>query len=119
MNDTDLVLDADAIDALRELGGEEEPDFLETLIRMYLDDSPERLAEIESAADEGDVEGMERAAHSLKSSSGNLGARRLQKLCLEIEMASRDGDVEAARALVGRVRAEFEAVCSALEGELA
>lgn len=118
MTDPELVLDQTVLEALRELGGEDEPELFEELVTMFLDDTPARLAEIMQAFENGDAHGLERSAHALKSSCGNLGAKRLAKLCFDIESAGRAGDLEAARSLVGRSNEEFDAVSTALRAEL-
>ena len=88
------------------------------VVQMFLDDTPSRLEGLLSALEAGDATGLERTAHALKSSCGNLGAKRLAKLCFEIESAGRAGDIEAARPLVGRSNEEFAAVSTALRAEL-
>ena len=118
MSDSEQILDLHVIEALRELGGEEEPELFQELVQMFLDDTPSRLEGLLSALEAGDATGLERTAHALKSSCGNLGAKRLAKLCFEIESAGRAGDIEAARPLVGRSNEEFAAVSTALRAEL-
>ncbi|MEO0650132.1 MAG: Hpt domain-containing protein [Planctomycetota bacterium] len=118
-SNSDLTLDPSVIEALRELGGEEEPELFEELVTMFLDDTPGRIEALLEALEAGDATTLERTAHALKSSCGNLGARRLASLCFEIESAGRAGDVEAARPLVGRSTDEFAAVAAALKSELA
>jgi HPt (histidine-containing phosphotransfer) domain-containing protein len=115
----DQILDQDVVRALKELGGDEEPELFAELVTMFLDDTPGRLASLMEALEHGDAGTVERTAHALKSSCGNLGARRLAALCFEIESAGRAGDLETARPLVGRSRAEFTAVSDALRAELA
>ena len=107
------------IEALRELGGEEEPELFEELVTMFLDDTPGRLENLRAALDAGDAKAIEHTAHALKSSCGNLGARRLASLCFEIESAGRSKDIDAARPLVDRSTVEFAAVAAALKAELA
>jgi HPt (histidine-containing phosphotransfer) domain-containing protein len=43
----------------------------------------------------GDAESLRRAAHTLKSSSANVGATCLSEICREIEGKSRDGNLPA------------------------
>ena len=66
---------------------------LARLIRMYENNSIELLQAIKTsfAADDGIA--LSKAAHALKSSSGNVGAERLSALCKEIELAARGGDL--------------------------
>ena len=66
---------------------------LARLIRMYENNSIELLQAIKTsfAADDGIA--LSKAAHALKSSSGNVGAERLSALCKKIELAARGGDL--------------------------
>jgi HPt (histidine-containing phosphotransfer) domain-containing protein len=54
------------------------------------------------------------SAHALKSSSANVGARRLSSLCKEMETVARTGLAEKAAGLMAAVDAEFARVQEAL-----
>ena len=47
-------------------------------------------------------------AHSLKSSSANVGAMRLSKVAKQIEMAARSGDLDAIQGSFEQLTREFE-----------
>jgi HPt (histidine-containing phosphotransfer) domain-containing protein len=53
---------------------------------------------------------MARAAHPLKSSSGQVGAKRLAALCKELEARGRAGSLEGATELSAQIAAELESV---------
>ena len=59
--------------------------FLAELIDTYLDDTPNRLHNMRGALDAGEAEVFVREAHTLKSSSANLGAMRLSQLAQRLE----------------------------------
>ena len=61
------------------------------LIRTYLATTPAILSEIEEAIDAHDVASVVRPAHSLKSSSANVGASRISEVARKVEYAARDG----------------------------
>ncbi len=90
------------------------PDLLARIIKTYLEHAPVALADLMAAAQEGDCERMGRQAHSLKSSSANLGASALSALCRDLEKAAGSGDTDAARGLASKIEAGFEAVRTAL-----
>ena len=92
----DTPLDAAAIKYLRELAGPESPGFISDLLGIYLEDLPGRLEAVKSAVRDGNAEGLRQAAHGLKGSSGNIGAMRLQKICLLLESIAGSGTVEGA-----------------------
>ena len=52
-----------------------------------------RLGRIEAAASAGDLESVRREAHDLASTSGDMGASRLEMLGRALENASRGSDV--------------------------
>ncbi len=57
---------------------------------------------------------MREAAHSLKSSSANLGAARLAMLCRDLEAMGRNADIEEGSVKFKELQSEFELVCKAL-----
>jgi len=108
----DTVLDADCIDSLRNLGGPDEPDLLLELIELYLDDASGRMKDLASAMREADLEAVGRVAHTLKSSSANMGALIFADLCRDIECNVREG--VPVDELVRQSQESFDQVCAAL-----
>jgi PAS domain S-box-containing protein len=102
--------------SLREGGVE---DMLETLVASFLHDAPSRAAEVEEAVRAGAGERIRLAAHAYKSSAAQMGAHALAEALKALEFAGRDGDLAAARELVGVVRREHGAVCAAFEAATA
>ncbi len=86
-------------------------DFAEKLLRSALDyyaDAPNELARFVAG---GDVEGIGRVAHSLKSTGGNLMARRLRDVARQVDLEIQHGDVDEALRLAGELR---DLLCSML-----
>ena len=108
------LLDDAAIAALRdpELGGD--PEFLVEVVEAFLDDTPPRLETLRMSLARGDAEAVGRAAHSLKGSSGNFGAMRMQTLCAEIDHRSRDGELESVPPLAAQLEVEYRLVADRL-----
>ena len=73
---------------LKELTGSDDPEMLAELLQMYLDDAPTQLAAMEEALANQDLETLERAAHTLKSSSYTMGAIAFSEQCAELEHAA-------------------------------
>ena len=90
------------------------PDLYRRLIKTYLDYAPAALIELESALGTHDLTTLGRVAHSLKSSSANLGATHLSNLSRDLEMAARDTKVDALPVLVAGINAAFAEVAAAL-----
>lgn len=111
------VIDLSAFAALRELQEPGEPDPVVELGGLFLQDTPPRLEAIQRALEGGDSAGLREAAHSLKGSANNLGARRLAAVCARLETAARQNDLPAAGRLVPQVDTEFQQVRFLLEQE--
>jgi two-component system sensor histidine kinase/response regulator len=114
----DKALDAGVIASLRDLGGDD-PSIFNELVELFLEDTPTRIAALEQALASGSARELEAAAHTLKSSAGNLGAYVLSTLCKELEDCGRNQKLEAATSLVARSREEFKRVEEQLREELA
>lgn len=75
-------LDRTALDRLRRIGGDR---LLATMLDSFLANGPGRVTAATAAAAALDGDGVAAAAHALKSSAGNIGARRLQDTADRIE----------------------------------
>src|SRR5215208_3550398 len=103
---------------LRRLRGEDEPDIVAELARMFLEDAYSRLDAVEEALQKGDAPAVERAAHTLKGGSGSMGARRMSGFCAQLEDVGPSGDLSQGSQLLGRIREELGRVERALEAEV-
>jgi CheY-like chemotaxis protein/HPt (histidine-containing phosphotransfer) domain-containing protein len=108
------ILDDASIAALRDpdLGGD--PEFLVEVVEAFFSDTPPRIESVKTSLAGGDSETLGRAAHSLKGSSGNFGAARLQALCADIERLGRDGQLAGLSPLVERLESEYQLVVARL-----
>jgi two-component system, sensor histidine kinase and response regulator len=97
-------LDRTVIANLRELG---DSDLLSELTEMFFEEVPERLDALQEAIDRGDEQTIKRIAHTLKGSSGNMGARQMSRLCLDLEHAGESSDLSAAADILGLLNKEF------------
>lgn len=96
--------DPDAIDRLRRLGGGE---LVRRMGRLFVSLGEERVAAARAGVTYGDLDTIERAAHSLKSSAGNVGAVELQRAAETAERASAEGRRAAAAAGVEAMERAF------------
>jgi two-component system, sensor histidine kinase and response regulator len=94
-------------------------DLLQRLIRIYLTDSPQRLAAIREGFANADAAAVARAAHSFKSSSANLGAAALAELCKRLERHCRAGSTEDAEPLLYAIEEEYSHVAMDLAARVA
>ena len=105
------VIDPDAIARLQEWGG---PELVGKMIQLFLENAPERLDLIRTGLETGDFDVAERGAHSLKSSSGNVGARELHLAAAEMEDLASRQEEEEMRDLLPRLEEVYERSLSAL-----
>ena len=83
------VLDADALQRLRELDPHGKSRLLERVLRAF-ESSAVRLAEqFAEARKSGDMPAIRHVVHTLKSSSASIGALALARICAEIEASIR------------------------------
>jgi len=99
--------DREALDRLERFGGRK---LLHEMIALFLDNAPERLAAADAGIGAGDARAAEDAMHSLKSSSAQLGALRLSRLCEQAESIARAGTIEGLSGLVAEGRVELRRV---------
>ncbi|HEX9662701.1 MAG TPA: Hpt domain-containing protein [Candidatus Binatia bacterium] len=90
-------------------------DFLVDLIDVYLEDTPNRIAQMRESVDGGDTDTLIREAHTLKSSSANVGAMRLSALAKQMEIVWQSGNFARMADDVQRFEDEFIQVKAALE----
>ncbi len=109
------ALDAASINALRRME-DGRPGFFREVVLSYLDTAPRFVREIRDGSVPADIG---RAAHSLRSSSARIGARRVAELAAEIEAACRDGSPEKAAVPLREIDAAFDAAAAALRLHLA
>jgi HPt (histidine-containing phosphotransfer) domain-containing protein len=78
---TEQILDLQQVQELREVLEDE----FSSVIEAYLRDAERKVERVVAAADEQDAEALRMAAHSLKGSCRNVGARQLAETCQVIE----------------------------------
>jgi HPt (histidine-containing phosphotransfer) domain-containing protein len=108
-------IDAAAFANLLEMtGGDIE--FVDDLVDTYLEEGVSLIDRMRMAASAGDGanDDLLRAAHSLKSSSLNVGALSLGELCRALEADARGGPVADAGRRVDAITSGFEAARAAL-----
>ena len=113
----DTTLDAAALAELRSLGGAEDPAFLARLIAVFIKDSGPRLEAVRAAVAAGDAALLGRSAHGLKGASGNIGARRMQRICRLLEKLGKSGTTTGAQELLEALAAAFAETRAALQAQ--
>ncbi len=111
------AIDPLIFDGLRELVGDEAPEFLSTLVGHFLQDVPESLRKMQAALCAGDWQEVARLAHRLKGSASNLGARGMAQLCERIHTAAAGNASARRQPLLAELEREFERVQACLSTE--
>ena len=88
----------------------DEAEFLAEMYGIYVEDAGNRLAELDSALAADDSEKVKSTAHTLKGSSGSVGAERMSALAAELEQVDCAQDRPQVQDLAAALHAEFEAV---------
>ena len=115
----DALLDQDALNNIRSLQKAGGSNVLAKVIDAYIQHSPSLVEALQQATgEEGSPEALQQAAHSLKSSSANLGAVCLAECCKKLEEIGRNGSLEGTSELVGKVMELHPKVCDQLRSEL-
>lgn len=108
------TLDFGPLRELQEIVGPAGQELLLDLSNTYLRDSAQVLKAMGEEIKTHNFREIERLAHNLKSSSGQLGARRLSALCLKMETAAQQDQLEEIQALYSTLVEEFHQVRSIL-----
>ncbi len=87
-------------------------------IDQYLGITPILMETMEQAIRDGDTAVLHEAAHSLKSSSANLGAMKLSVACSELEELAEQEQTDSAEELLKFVEVEYQQTCTVLNREL-
>ena len=85
------IIDVRVIKSLRDMAGVNADKILTEIIDNYLEDAPQLLQQIREALAQADSDALRIAAHTLRSSSANLGAIVLAQLCKELEALGQEG----------------------------
>ena len=119
-NSSNPVLDTKAFQELREMFNDDA--ILAQVIDSYLEETPKLLQAMRQAIpllptetiDQQDVAELERAAHTLKSTSATFGAINLARLCGKLESFETIETLAHAAATISQLETEYETVKAAL-----
>ncbi len=99
------AMDPAVLANLRQL---DEGEVLTELIMLFLNTMPPQLTALRQACGEGDGRTVERIAHTLVGSTGNLGLWRMHEWCKQLETLGKANDPQSAHPLVNRLAEQFE-----------
>ena len=103
-----VVIDMEAIANLRALNPGDKDEFLREIVGIFFEDMPRRVTELDTSLAAGDKAKFSRAAHSIKGSSGNLGAVALRDVAGQLEHRSQKEGLGDVAGLLANLKVEFE-----------
>ncbi|MBT6118510.1 MAG: response regulator, partial [Rhodospirillaceae bacterium] len=104
-SDGQAILEVRALQELENLGTD--GDFLVEVIRDYVQDCGVVFGELDSTVLDGDVQGFRDSLHALRSSSSNVGAARIVRVCCGLGGIGRSEVVRNGPMHVQRLREEL------------
>jgi HPt (histidine-containing phosphotransfer) domain-containing protein len=114
-----MILDQTALDNIRHLQRAGAPNILDRVVGLYVEDAPRQILAMRNALATGDRAALERAAHTLKSSSANLGALELAASCKDIEINAHASQLEKVGQAIDHIELDYAGVCAALSEQSA
>jgi len=101
------LVDQSVIRRLKEMAPDD-PNFLKEVIEMFLEQAPEIIRDMEESYKKKAFELMGAAAHKLKGSSLNMGAKKLAEVCRELEIRGRSNDGSDGDTMIASAKMLFE-----------
>ncbi|MBW1849896.1 MAG: transporter substrate-binding domain-containing protein [Deltaproteobacteria bacterium] len=105
------ILDPDQIYQL--MGDDEE--MIKEFVEIFLNDVQVQIQRLEEAVQSGRGDDIEKVAHRIKGSAGDVGGKRLRQVAWEIEIAAKENSIEDCRKKMPEVSEEFAKLNTELE----
>ncbi len=93
--------------------------FLHHLIEVFLADSTRLLNDLRQGWATGDIEQVQRAAHTLKSNAAEFRATSVAQLCSELEILCRQGSLDGALDYIEQIETRYPRLQTELKTALA
>ena len=82
---------------------QDDTELLLELLDIFCADYELKRQSLQQAIDKGDCDEVKSVAHSLKGASGNISAKSMREIFVQIEEAAKAGDVSGAPVLLGKL----------------
>jgi len=110
------VIDPRALDLLRLLQPEGQPDSAARLVEQFLREAPASIVAISEASNDDHLEVLRGLAHRLEEDARVFGARELRDLCAQLEADGPPHSAAGRTVLIAALSPAFERARRALEG---
>lgn len=105
------IVNTSALDQIKSLQRPNAPNLVAKVLNQYFSNTPKLLADLQEGLRQADMAMLCRAAHTLKSSSANVGAMRVSEKCKTLEHLVRSSqESDGLESLVQEIVAEYEIV---------
>lgn len=98
--------------ALSRVGGDKQ--LLQEIAVLFIQDCPRALGEIQEAVTREDAAKLENAAHALKGSVANFGARDAVEAAFRLEQMGRANEMSEAGGMLHKLESALSVVCTEL-----
>ncbi|NKB35303.1 MAG: response regulator [Pseudomonadales bacterium] len=109
------IISSTHLEKLRALQRTDKPSVIVRMADIYLQESGKHIDGIREGLIEGDAARIESCAHTLKSSTANVGSTKLPTLFKSIERKAKSGDLDAVSQLFETVQAQSMALNESLQ----
>ncbi len=113
-----MLLDPAAVQRLRDIAAKTDAAFVNQVITLFERQVPAGIYEIEEAVAVGDFKKFNQAAHKLKGTCMNVGAKQLSELFKIIELKGNNGDKRQLQEHVDALKPLYEKTLIAFRNEL-
>ncbi|PKH28514.1 ATP-binding protein [Shewanella sp. ALD9] len=118
-DEASLVFVDGPLDDIQQISPDDSYDLVNSIVDLYLQNAPELIKNIIEGVVDNNADQVFKSAHSLKSSSANVGAIKIQMLASQIELFARCGDLSDANHLADTLLPVFEQTKEAILLKLA
>ncbi|MBT3289589.1 MAG: PAS domain S-box protein, partial [Victivallales bacterium] len=98
---------------MQRMGGDEE--LAQSVVAVFLEDTPRQMEILREYLAATDPEGAERQAHAIKGAAASVGGEALRAVAFVMERATRNGDLELAKASMQDLDTQFGHLRQSLE----
>lgn len=109
------VLEENVMHDFMALMGEEGKDSARHLVDLFKSGTPDLIEQIETASEKKNKDDLLRLLHTLKGSSSQVGARRLEQFCARLEVLVKQSGVEPFATFISGIKQEFFELRNALD----
>ncbi|MEQ8191038.1 MAG: response regulator [Candidatus Eremiobacterota bacterium] len=102
-------------ESLEAIGNDEE--LLKEMYNIFIEEAPSLMKNLKKAMNEGKASDITLNAHSLKSSSGHIGAKAMEKLACQMERAGKNGEISELSDLYENLQKELDKVIAVISDQ--